>query len=74
MKEMKSEKEPEAMADFHFSRYQRWARKSQYHLNSDTFSSAAPKCHQPSAKFLFSIYTETAPVISWLRPQEYQLM
>lgn len=66
---MKSEKEPEAVADFHFSRYQRWARESQlwYHLNSDTFSSAAPKCHQPSAKVLFNIYTETAPVISRLR-------
>lgn len=71
MKEMKSEKKkkkkPGAMADFHFSRHQRWARESKpwYHLKADAFSSVAPKCHAPSAKVLFTIYIDPAPVIFW---------
>lgn len=33
------------------------------HLKADAFSSVAPKCHPPSAKVLFTIYIEPAPVM-----------
>lgn len=32
---------------------------------ADAFSSVAPKSHTPSAKVLFTIYIEPAPVMFW---------